>query len=530
MEFVEGITLRRLLKKKGALDSEIAADLYAQLLRVLGHCHRERILHLDVKPENILVGLEGHISLLDYGLAMDMEDPQNRRKAGTPRYMAPEQLQGKPPYPSTDLYQLTLVFVECLTGRPVMSSRDGGARALEERSRPVQLPPKFSKSWRLVVTRATHPDPGERFSSAKEILLSMGMAEAGTALVPIPSMQIRNIKRLEKDSPGGLVASPKARLSLGFLAGFWGVGAFLGLIVPGSPSFRLAAAGLQILSMRLSRRALGGVLAFSWGLFLVWFLIDLLHLQTGGIFLFLLAVPVLLPGIAVMMGGVWLMDSFPVARLLRREVWEGLLLEVMAPGLGHQGQGRKHAPWVTGGLLAVALAMAPGWVGLWIGGGLFCLSLAGVFLIGLDRAREVEREEARILLDMADDSEEKRRCQAGLAILTGRLIRLHRRGEWFTPVQEKGSAPLAGKVLKALVAEIPEVAPCFLAGRVQVHVSRGSTHLLCLRHNLCPSPLPAHCDREMGTASGSRSTDGSMEEASTRLLDSSTDSPTDPSS
>ena len=120
MEHVAGQSVREILNAEGLLAPTQAADVLLQTLAALDHAHRQGIVHRDVKPENLLVTREGVVKVTDFGLARAYADAQITEAGtvtGTVQYLAPEQLQGEPADPRTDLYALGIVAYELLTGR-----------------------------------------------------------------------------------------------------------------------------------------------------------------------------------------------------------------------------------------------------------------------------------------------------------------------------------------------------------------------------------------------------------------------------
>lgn len=120
MEYVRGRSARDVLNAEGVLAPAQAADVLMQTLSALEHAHRQGIVHRDVKPENIMVTREGAVKVADFGLARAYADAQITEAGtvtGTVQYLAPEQLQGEPADPRTDLYALGIVAFELLTGR-----------------------------------------------------------------------------------------------------------------------------------------------------------------------------------------------------------------------------------------------------------------------------------------------------------------------------------------------------------------------------------------------------------------------------
>jgi serine/threonine-protein kinase len=120
MEHVAGVSARELLEAEGLLAPAQAADVLLQTLAALEHAHRQGIVHRDIKPENLMVTPEGAVKVTDFGLARAYADAQITEAGtvtGTVQYLSPEQLQGEPADPRTDLYALGVVAYELLTGR-----------------------------------------------------------------------------------------------------------------------------------------------------------------------------------------------------------------------------------------------------------------------------------------------------------------------------------------------------------------------------------------------------------------------------
>jgi tetratricopeptide (TPR) repeat protein len=154
MELVEGETLAARLKN-GALDVNTALLYGAQVAAALVEAHAKGIVHRDLKPGNIMIGTAG-VKVLDFGLASLEGDPTltgPRMVMGTPAYLAPEQREGRPADPRTDIYAFGLVLYEMLTGERVTHPRT--------RIRPRKL--------ETIVSRCLENDPGHRWPSAAEL-------------------------------------------------------------------------------------------------------------------------------------------------------------------------------------------------------------------------------------------------------------------------------------------------------------------------------------------------------------------------
>ena len=175
MELVEGTSLRTLLDSHGP--SPRATVVVQGVLEGLAACHRAGILHLDIKPANVLVTESGAVKIVDFGIARAASDG-TATVAGTPHYMAPEQYEGKADQRS-DVYSVGCLLYECLTGQAPFEG-PMAAQLLAHRTRPRPDPralaPWVGPRLSAVITRAMAIEPADRFGSVEEML---------DALVPV---------------------------------------------------------------------------------------------------------------------------------------------------------------------------------------------------------------------------------------------------------------------------------------------------------------------------------------------------------
>jgi eukaryotic-like serine/threonine-protein kinase len=143
MEYCEGVDLKRILAQQKRLSIGESIELCLQVADVLGHAHQRGIVHRDLKPENIMVrrGMRGlHAKVLDFGIARLLNDGTQLTVAGsiagTPRYMSPEQVEGKEADLRADIYSLGVVLFECVTGRQPFD----GATVTDIMRKQVQVP------------------------------------------------------------------------------------------------------------------------------------------------------------------------------------------------------------------------------------------------------------------------------------------------------------------------------------------------------------------------------------------------------
>jgi serine/threonine protein kinase/tetratricopeptide (TPR) repeat protein len=205
MAFIEGRDLNQLLKEEGPFPLERSLKIARQLCEALDAAHSEGVVHRDFKPQNVLVGNNDHVYVSDFGLATSLETAKmgmTRTGAvmGTPRYMSPEQVEGKPVDSRSDLYALGLVLYEMVTGA-VPFSGESTWQLMYQR---VQTMPKHVKQVNpalpdyvaRVIMHCLERDPADRYQSAKEILADLD-AGRSPSLRSVRSVQI-NLPVVEK--------------------------------------------------------------------------------------------------------------------------------------------------------------------------------------------------------------------------------------------------------------------------------------------------------------------------------------------
>ena len=177
MEFIDGENLASLLRRIGRLPSDKALQVARQLCAGLSAAHDRGVLHRDLKPANVLIDGQGHARLADFGLAELVSRKRNATEiAGTPGYMAPEQLEGRDATTRTDVYALGLVLYEMFTGKRALGTEVGpGARAL--RNTPPDSPsthiPDLDPSVERIILRCLEHDPARRPASANAVAAAL---------------------------------------------------------------------------------------------------------------------------------------------------------------------------------------------------------------------------------------------------------------------------------------------------------------------------------------------------------------------
>ena len=179
MEYLEGKTLKELLVSRGPTPVRVAIDYTRQILSALEFAHRAGIVHRDIKPHNVVVAPDGRLKVTDFGIARSGSSQMTEAGSiiGTAQYLSPEQAQGKPVHPSSDLYSVGVVLYEMLTGAVPFT----GETALEIAMKHLNTVPEPPSTKRppgigevpheldSVVLRALAKDPADRYESAREM-------------------------------------------------------------------------------------------------------------------------------------------------------------------------------------------------------------------------------------------------------------------------------------------------------------------------------------------------------------------------
>lgn len=177
MEYVEGEDLQSVLRRKKKLDPAEAANIMAQVCRALEAAHGERVIHRDLKPQNIMLDKAGRVYVMDFGVARSLEAPamtQTGALIGTPDYMSPEQAKGLPLDARSDLFTVGLIFYEMLTATAAFNADTTMGKLWKRTSEPprplVELDKTIPQALSDIVGKCLEIDPAKRFSTATELL------------------------------------------------------------------------------------------------------------------------------------------------------------------------------------------------------------------------------------------------------------------------------------------------------------------------------------------------------------------------
>ncbi|QYN35830.1 Stk1 family PASTA domain-containing Ser/Thr kinase [Pseudonocardia sp. DSM 110487] len=189
MEFVDGQTLREIVKTQGPMTQRQVIEVMADVCAALDFSHRHNIIHRDVKPANIMINHAGAVKVMDFGIARALGEGQNVTQTaaviGTAQYLSPEQARGEAVDARSDVYAAGCVLFELLTGEPPFTGDTPVAVAYqhvrEEPRRPSELNPSIPSSLDAVVLKALSKNPLNRYQSSAEMRSDLVRVRNGQA-------------------------------------------------------------------------------------------------------------------------------------------------------------------------------------------------------------------------------------------------------------------------------------------------------------------------------------------------------------
>jgi predicted Ser/Thr protein kinase len=193
MEFLEGRSLRELLREAGPLPIERAVAIAEQIATGLAYAHSQGIIHRDIKPDNIMMLANDQIKIMDFGIARlrgSTLHTQTGVSMGTPQFMSPEQASGKSVDARSDLYSLCVVLYGMATGQLPFSGDSPVMIALkhiqEPPPRPSQINPAIPPALDSIILKGLAKRPEDRFQNAEELQQVLGRFDATTS-VTVPA-------------------------------------------------------------------------------------------------------------------------------------------------------------------------------------------------------------------------------------------------------------------------------------------------------------------------------------------------------
>ncbi len=246
MEYVDGINLKQYMKMKGVLSWQEVLHFSTQMARALSHAHRRGIIHMDIKPQNIMLPKDGTVKIADFGIAQ-MDDGgagSSEEAVGSIHYISPEQARGETVDARSDIYSLGVVMYEMLTGTLPFDGKTVEEVAMQHYSVIPDVPSALNEAvppeLEAITLRAMQPNPDDRYPSADEMLADLEdfrRQQNGTFSQPAQERTMKdevhvitkNVPRISKTgelSREGYVRRRSRAASVSMLLGFALVAAF----------------------------------------------------------------------------------------------------------------------------------------------------------------------------------------------------------------------------------------------------------------------------------------------------------------
>ncbi len=197
MEYVEGQTLRELLRQGERLMPNRALEITTGVLGALEYSHQQGIVHRDIKPANVMLATNGDVKVMDFGIARAVADSgatmtQTANVLGTAQYLSPEQARGETVDARSDVYSTGCLLYELLTGRPPFQGESPVAVAYQHvRENPLPpstLNPDIGPEADAIVMKALTKNPANRYQSAAEMRTDINRALQGATVAAPPVM------------------------------------------------------------------------------------------------------------------------------------------------------------------------------------------------------------------------------------------------------------------------------------------------------------------------------------------------------
>ena len=207
MEYVDGDTLQKYMRKSGILTNRDSIRLIGQVLNALRHMHSKNIIHRDIKPQNILLSHDGVIKLIDFGIVKTPNSEQLTRTGnvvGSAQYISPEILAGEKESPCSDIYATGVIFYTMLTGVIPFNGTDI-SKILKQKMSNVPEPmihynEKVDPKLATIVMKSLSRETEYRYQTAEEMLIDIKRYIEGKSLSSTTRLRKNHLSQKEKDS------------------------------------------------------------------------------------------------------------------------------------------------------------------------------------------------------------------------------------------------------------------------------------------------------------------------------------------
>jgi serine/threonine-protein kinase len=217
MEFVEGRTLEYLMNGDAPVPSDVIIETLRQTALALDYAHSKGIIHRDIKPANIMVSVDGHAKITDFGVAriLSQQLTQAGTILGTPNYMSPEQVQGSAVDGRADQFSLAVIAFELLTGEKPYAADTLPTLlykiAREQPAPPRRLNPTLGIQVDKVLEKAFSKQPSGRYSTCTEFVSALASAvNASPGWKPLKRGSVQALETVVTAHPATIVEAPRA--------------------------------------------------------------------------------------------------------------------------------------------------------------------------------------------------------------------------------------------------------------------------------------------------------------------------------
>jgi eukaryotic-like serine/threonine-protein kinase len=209
MEYVQGRTVRDLLRDGERISIDRALEIASSILSALDYSHRQGLIHRDIKPGNVMLTLDGTVKVMDFGIARALDDVNSTvthtsSVLGTAAYLSPEQARGESVDGRSDLYAVGCLLYELLTGRPPFRGDTAVAvayqHAREDAITPSSLVPEIPTSLDAVVMTALAKNPDNRYQTAHAMQEDLERVRSGERVAAAPLLD--RTTRIQKSGSG----------------------------------------------------------------------------------------------------------------------------------------------------------------------------------------------------------------------------------------------------------------------------------------------------------------------------------------
>ena len=207
MEYIDGITLKSLIKKRGAMSLTETIDIMLQITSAIACAHDSYIIHRDIKPQNVMILDDGVAKITDFGIAMAMKSAeltQTNTVMGSVHYLPPEQANGKGSTVKSDIYSLGIMMYEMLIGKVPFKGENAVEIAMKQINEPIpsvcKLNPEIPQSVENIILKATAKNPKNRYDSVNEmhedLVHALEMNQASRLTYEYPEHELEHTKEI----------------------------------------------------------------------------------------------------------------------------------------------------------------------------------------------------------------------------------------------------------------------------------------------------------------------------------------------